>query len=401
MRKVVWFFSLIGFFLILFAQTTPEPQSQSEQMEEQMGEPSPQQPEVQEQPTETPQEQPQTEETKPQGETLELKEGTYVFEMPPKGLDSYYPPVARRGKNYRAYMDTLGRRFYDLLVDINSVDLEVLEVSYVRFKDYYTFVAELVPEWKDRFLLSEVEELGKILGFVKDTTDTTKSTKKDTVLPIGAQRKLDPKVAYIMKKIEYSCKSCHLQEIPRVYFRYYWHTKDLKMNMATFKVKDPLTRKLMPYRDFKSLMANDYYTILRNIDKGSKLHLRKNVRKFIKRFNYNQSLCSKCHREDPYLFTTPTIATLIRDLDNEAHKRIPNKGTLRRILNELYRANCKGCHRVHYPATYVQRFWYNQLPKPPQEPQVQETSQTQEQPPQTEQLEQTPETPQGEGQQTE
>ncbi|MEO0138427.1 MAG: hypothetical protein ABIL16_02960 [candidate division WOR-3 bacterium] len=376
MRKVVWFLSLMGVFLILFAQTTPEPQSQSEQMEEQMGEPSPQQPETQ----------PQTpEETKPQGGTLELKEGAYTFEMPPKSLDSYYPPVAKRARNYRAYMDTLGRRFYDLMVDINSVDLEVLEDSYVRFKDYYTFVAELVPEWKDRFLLSDVEELGKILGFIKDTTDTTKSAKKDTVLPIGAQRRLNPKVDYIMKKIEYSCKSCHLQEIPKVYFRYYWHTRDMKMNMATFKVKDPLSGKLVPYRDFKSLMANDYYTILRAIDKGSKTELRKNVRDFIKRFNYNQSLCSNCHDEDPYLFTTPTIATLVRDLDNEANKNIPNKDALRRTLYELYRANCTGCHRVHYPATYVQRFWYNELPKPPQEPQIQGT---QEQPSQPEQQEQ-------------
>jgi hypothetical protein len=119
---------------------------------------------------------------------------TYNFDMPPKSLDSYYPPVAKKGKNYKAYMDTLGRRFYDLVVDINAVDMEVLEDSYLRFRDYNNFVANLVPEWKDRFAINEVEELGKILGFVKDSADTSRDQKKDTVLPIGATKSLDPKV---------------------------------------------------------------------------------------------------------------------------------------------------------------------------------------------------------------
>jgi hypothetical protein len=304
-------------------------------------------------------------ETQQPQETQQTK--TYNFDMPPKSLDAFYPPVARKGKNYKAYQDTLGRRFYDLVTDINAIDMEVLEESYLRFRDYINFVANLVPEWKDRYALNEVEELGKVLGFVKDSADTSKEQKKDTVLPIGAKRSLDPKVAKLLAKIEYSCKSCHVQEIPKVYFRYYWMTRDMKMNMATFRVKDPLTGKDVPYRDFKENLTRDYYAILRAIDKGSKTELRRNVQNFVKRFNYNQSLCSKCHEEDPYLFTTPTIATLIRDLDNEANKTIPNKEVLRRTLQELYRANCTGCHRVHYPATYVQRIWYDVLPKAPQE----------------------------------
>ena len=288
---------------------------------------------------------------------------SYNFDMPPKSLDNYYPPAAKKGKNYKAYQDTLGRRFYDLLVDINAIDTEVLEESYLRFKEYYSFVADLVPEWKDRYALNEVEELGKVLGFVKDSADTSKNPAKDTVLPIGAKRSLDPKIKGLLEKIEYSCKSCHIQEIPKVYFRYYWTTRDMKMNMATFRVKDPLTGKDVPYRDFKEKLNMDYYTILRAIDKGSKAELRRNVQNFVKRFNYNQSLCSKCHGEDPYLFTTPTVATLVRDLENEASKLVPSKEILRRTLSELYRSNCTGCHRVHYPATYVQRVWYDVLPK--------------------------------------
>jgi len=70
-------------------------------------------------------------------------------------------------------MDTLGRRFYDLVVDLGAIRLnrDDAEVSYFQFKDYYEFVANLVPEWKDRFLLDEVVELGKELGFIKDSTD--------------------------------------------------------------------------------------------------------------------------------------------------------------------------------------------------------------------------------------
>lgn len=337
MRRILSVLFIVGVFvgyIFLFAQT-PEPQSQ--------------------------------EEVQPQN--MQLESGKYVFEMPPKSLDNYYPPVARKGKYYKAYMDTLGRRFYDLVTDIDAVDLEVIEESYTRFKDYYSFIADLVPEWKDRFLLSDVEELGKVLGIIKDTTDTTKTQKKDRVLPIGARRSLDPKVKNLIEKLEYSCKSCHLQEIPKVYFRYYWQTVDMKMNMATFMVNDPITGRKVQYRDFKSEMSKDYYTILRAIDKGSKVELRRSVEKFVKRFNYNQSLCSKCHKEDPYLFTTPTIATLVRDLDDEANKSIPNKERLKRVLHELYNSNCTGCHRVHFPATYIQRFWYDQLPKVPEESQ--------------------------------
>lgn len=308
-------------------------------------------------------------------QTSQPETRTYNFELPPKSLDNYYPPIAKRAKNYKAYMDTLGRRFYDLMVDVQYVDREAIEESYLRFKDYYDFVAGLVPEWKERFLTSELEELGKLLGIVKDSADTT---TKDTSLS-------NPKIKNLLSKIEHSCKTCHVQEIPKVYFRYYWTTKDLKMNMVTFRVVDPISGKNLPYRDFKSSLANDYYAILRTVDKGAKAKLKKQVESFVKRFNYNQGLCSKCHVEDPYLFTTPTISTLVRDLENEANKYIPNKDRLKSLLTEIYRSNCNGCHRVHLPATYVQRVLFDQLPKfeeqPEQPPAPEQPSQPEQTPP--------------------
>ena len=315
-----------------------------------------------------------TEEGKAKGGALpEFKEGPYTYELPPKSLDNYYPPVGKRAKVYPAYMDTLGRRFYDLVVDLGSIHLnrDDAEVSYFLFKDYYEFVANLVPEWKDRFLLDDVKELGKELGFIKDSTDTTKSkesAEKKGPKPIGATEKVSERAMALIKRIEYSCRACHITEIPRVYARYYWHTRDHKMNMATFMVRDPITRKKVRYRVFKRALQRDYYTILRSIDKGSRKQLRESVRRFVKRFNYNQSLCVKCHDTDPYLFTTPTVGELVSDLDKEANKRVPSKKILKRTLASLYVQNCKGCHRVHIPTTYVQRWWYGEFDKAPEVP---------------------------------
>ena len=358
---------------ILLAQGEPKPQSASESLESEMPQPQPQ-----ETPPETPP--PQGEEAQPaqggdqqadegKGGLPEFKAGPYTYELPPKSLDKYYPPIAKRAKVYPAYMDTLGRRFYDLIVDLGALHInrEDAEVSYFRFKDYYEFVADLVPEWKDRFLLEDVKELGKELGFIKDSTDTTKAE--------GEKRKAakeTPKVSKraeaLIRKIEYSCRACHITEIPRVYARYYWHTRDLRMNMATFMVRDPITRRKMRYRVFKRELQRDLYTILRSIDKGSRRQLRKSVQRFVKRFNYNQSLCVKCHDTDPYLFTTPTIAELVSDLDKEAHKRVPSKKILRQVLSSLYVENCKACHRVHLPTTYVQRWWYGEFDEVPEVP---------------------------------
>ncbi len=364
---------------ILLAQNDPQPQSASESLEAEMPQPQPQ---------ETPQESPAmegvegtmqaegqaTEEGKAEGGALpEFKEGPYSYELPPKSLDNYYPPIGKKAKVYPAYMDTLGRRFYDLVVDLGSIHLnrDDAEVSYFLFKDYYEFVANLVPEWKDRFLLEDVKELGKELGFIKDSTDTTKSkeqAEKKGPKPIGATEKVSERAMALIKRIEYSCRACHITEIPRVYARYYWHTRDRKMNMATFMVRDPITRKKVRYRVFKRELQRDYYTILRSIDKGSRKQLRESVRRFVKRFNYNQSLCVKCHDTDPYLFTTPTVGELVSDLDKEANKRVPSKKVLRRTLASLYVQNCKGCHRVHIPTTYVQRWWYGEFDKAPEVP---------------------------------
>ena len=78
----------------------------------------------------------QTEEKKAGG-LPEFKEGPYTYELPPKSLDNYYPPIGKRAKVYPAYMDTLGRRFYDLVVDLGSIRLnrDAAEVSYFQFKD--------------------------------------------------------------------------------------------------------------------------------------------------------------------------------------------------------------------------------------------------------------------------
>jgi len=366
---------------ILLAQNDPQPQSATESLEGEMPQPQPQ-----EAPTESPP--PAGEEIQAQegqgteekaGGLPEFKEGPYTYELPPKSLDNYYPPIGKRAKVYPAYMDTLGRRFYDLVVDLGAIRLnrDDAEVSYFQFKDYYEFVANLVPEWKDRFLLDEVVELGKELGFIKDSTDTTKTeeAKKDKgPKPIGATEKVSERALALIKKIEYSCQACHLTEIPRVYARYYWHTRDHKMNMATFMVRDPVTRKKVRYRVFKRELQRDFYTILRSIDKGSRKQLRKSVKRFVKRFNYNQTLCVKCHDTDPYLFTTPTIGELVSDLDKEANRRVPSKKVLRRTLASLYVQNCKGCHRVHIPTTYVQRWWYGEFDKAPEVPQPAEES---------------------------
>ncbi|NPB04725.1 MAG: hypothetical protein GXO39_10020 [Thermotogae bacterium] len=374
------FAAIITGTAILLAQSDPQPQSATESLEAEMPQPQPQEtptePTIQEETSQS--ETPASDEEKG-GERKglpEFKAGDYVYELPPKSLDNYYPPVARKAKTYPAYMDTLGRRFYDLVVDLNALffNREDAEVSYFLFKDYYQFVADLVPDWKDMFLLDEVEQLGKELGFIKDSTDTTsqEQIEKDKKA-IGKTEKVSEKAKALVKKIEYSCRACHITEIPRVYARYYWQTRDRRSNMATFMVRDPIKRKKMPYREFKRELQRDYYTILRSIDKGSRKQLRQSVRRFVKRFNYNQSLCSKCHDTDPYLFTTPTIGELVSDLDKEANKRVPSKAVLRRTLSSLYVQNCKGCHRVHVPTTYVQRWWYGQFDKPPEVPADQES----------------------------
>jgi len=391
---------------ILLAQSDPQPQSATESLESEMPQPQPQQTPPENPPVEEPAmtaEEGQPEEAT--GALPEFKAGDYTYQLPPKSLDNHYPPVAKRANVYPAYMDTLGRRFYDLVVDLGGMHLnrDDAEVSYFRFKDYYEFVADLVPEWKDRFLLKEVEDLGKELGFIKDSTDTTQTEKaekkENEAKPIGTMEKVSERALALINRIEYSCRACHITEIPRVYARYYWHTRDHKMNMATFMVKDPISRKKMRYRVFKRELQRDYYTILRSIDKGSRKQLRESVRRFVKRFNYNQSLCVKCHDTDPYLFTTPTIGELVSDLDKEAHKRVPNKGVLRKTLASLYVQNCKGCHRVHVPTTYVQRWWYGEFDKPPEvpaaeaeeaQPVLEETPQAPQEQPATEQQSEQP-----------
>ena len=113
---------------------------------------------------ETPAEQPPAEEpSEPATFTTGGSPQNFVYETPPASLDRYYPPSDKHYLFANA-MDSLGRYFGTLSVDVSEGDWTYAEFSYRRFALQFKKVGEMVPEWSEYFPQDPVVSLAGAVG---------------------------------------------------------------------------------------------------------------------------------------------------------------------------------------------------------------------------------------------
>gem|GEM_PF-5823421 len=111
--------------------------------------------------------------------------------------------------------------FTGIVVDLFENDFENVLVDFENFKAQYIEVSKMVPEWKNRFPMGVVDELGKAL----ETKDPGK------IMP-----------AY--EAVGQVCFDCHAANMTKVQLKYHWR------DMSTILVQDPLTKEEIPFSLF-------------------------------------------------------------------------------------------------------------------------------------------------------
>jgi hypothetical protein len=75
----------------------------------------------------------------------------------PEMLDNYYPPKAQ-GPIYLFKMHELGKPFTGIVVDLFENDVENARNNFKDFKEKYTDVSKMVPEWQEQFPVEPLNE---------------------------------------------------------------------------------------------------------------------------------------------------------------------------------------------------------------------------------------------------
>ncbi len=115
-------------------------------------------------------------------------------------------------------MIALGNAFTGVVSDVLSGDMKSAEADLASFKDLYSQLSRLIPEWRDLYpseLLAQAEKAFQAVV-----------RSKDPALFIAA-----------LDKVENVCSSCHRSHMAAVHFKFHWK------NFGDLTVKDPLNGK--------------------------------------------------------------------------------------------------------------------------------------------------------------
>ncbi len=247
-----------------------------------------------------------------------------VSSLPLSSLDPLYPPKAEQ-PIYLIRMFNLGSRFTGIAVDLMEEDWPNLGASFEKFKNEYMSVSELVPEWKERYPVGPVEELGEAL----------QAGEKGRIM-----------AAY--EKVGGDCHSCHIEFMNPVKFQYHWP------DFRPIKVEDPITKaevdfvQLMRYLDF------NFTGMTHDLEQGQKERADENLRAFRARFQSLSEACQECHgTSERAYYTDNDIQKMMTGLSSVLASDRPDLQEITGYIRTIGMESCFKCHLVHLPAPYT------------------------------------------------
>ncbi|MFQ5836201.1 MAG: cytochrome c, partial [bacterium] len=168
----------------------------------------------------------------------EGKRPSYTISKPPESMDQYYPPQAK-APVFLQEMLSLDHAFVAIIVNLQQGDMAAAQGAYQGFAKKYDELSKMIPEWKDYFQAELVEALGKAL------------------------QSGDPQqIQQAMGKVGGTCGSCHEDNMPATWYRYWW--KDFH----EISVEDPVSGKEVAFKDYMQMLGGDFVGIGVNLQKG-------------------------------------------------------------------------------------------------------------------------------------
>jgi len=242
----------------------------------------------------------------------------------PASLDALYPPQARQPE-FLLHMVNLGAQLTGVVVDLGTGDLEHLAGSLAAFEAAYRQTAELVPEWRERFLDEPVTSLGEAVAS-------------------GDPERVGPALAAVGDV----CDSCHHDNMVAVTQRYHWS------DFYTITATDPVSSRTVAFPEFMHMLEFSLTGVTHDLSQGQVDSARKHYQDFRQRFVALGEVCEDCHGvEERFYFTDAVSAARVEGMGSALEAVTPDPAAVQAAASEVGFNTCHRCHLVHVPAAFA------------------------------------------------
>lgn len=241
----------------------------------------------------------------------------------PPSLDALYPPQAPQPE-YLLQMLRLNSLMVGVAIDLEQQELEHATAGFAAFKAAYLEVAELVPEWRDRFPIAPVEALGAALAS-------------------GDPAQVGPAFGAVGAV----CGSCHHDSLTAAYHRYHWPDAN------AITTTDPVSGQRVGHAQFMHQLDFSLTGITHDLGQGQVEAARAHYRDFEKRFAALAETCEDCHgTEERHYFTDAASAARVEAIGAALAADSPDPAAVQGAVMEVGVTTCHRCHLVHVPAAF-------------------------------------------------
>ena len=246
------------------------------------------------------------------------------YKILPEILDDYYPPKAQ-GPIYLFKMHEMGKPFTGIVVDLFENDQENVRNNFKVFKEKYTDMSKMVPEWQELFPEKPLDELE---------------------LALNGQNQQVIMQAY--QKVGQVCGNCHFTTMPAVQFKYHW------ADFSEITVSDPVTKEEIPFSTLMQFLDANITGVLVNVEQGQIENAKRQQFALNERFSALEEACMHCHDTDRYYYVDQDVKNMISDLGRALDANPVDQDWVARSSQGIGMESCYKCHLVHVPAAAAQ-----------------------------------------------
>lgn len=241
----------------------------------------------------------------------------------PSSLDNFYPPKAP-APVYLLNMIELTTSFSGIVSDLFENDLENSRKNYQRFREKYSEISALVPEWKDLSPMGPVEELGVAM----ETGDPGQ-------------------IMAAVEKAGELCNGCHMKYMPLVQQKYHWGDFDV------ISVTDPLSGQEVSFGQLMLMMDANMAGVGLDVEQGQRENAIIQAQGLEARFGALKQACSACHDSEREYYVGSVTLDMLDRMKLALEAESPDPQAIGNILNGIGVEGCFKCHLVHIPAAYA------------------------------------------------
>jgi hypothetical protein len=250
-----------------------------------------------------------------------------IVDSPPASLDSLYPPEAP-AHFYQIKMFEMATPFSGFVIKINEGDRSGAKVLFDSFRDQYTAISELVPQWEKDFPSQPLDELAAII-----------------------EEGEPGRIMEAVEKVGNVCHNCHIFNLPKVQQKYHWQ------DFSIISLTDSVTKKDIDYRQFMMTLDMSFVGIWMELQQGQIEKARMHFENFSSTMTQLKESCLWCHDTQREYYVDEETDAFVSKLGTELQSSSPDMKLISDLSQLIGTENCIKCHLVHIPAAYAKSRW--------------------------------------------